>query len=256
MATTDTLAEIENIPSIRILGVRVNRLTTTEFMRLVDAYIVSGQPHQIATVNPEFVMEARHNQPFAKVLETADLAPADGAGLVWASKYLGQALPERIAGSDAVPLLAEHSAERGYRLFLLGAAPGIAARTAQMLQERYPGLLIVGTYAGSPAPEEEDVIVNMVRQAKPDILFVAYGAPKQDLWIARNKERLDVPVCMGVGGAFDFITGVAKRAPLWMRRIGLEWLHRLIHQPWRWKRMSVLPVFVWLVLCQRFRGGK
>ena len=121
-----------------------------------------------------------------------------------------------------------------------------------MLNARHPGLRIVGTYAGSPSVEEEDAIVARVRAVQPDMLFVAYGAPRQDLWIRRNLQRLEVPVCMGIGGTLDFVAGVAKRAPRWMRRVGLEWLYRLVQQPWRWRRMMVLPKFAWLVFTSRF----
>jgi N-acetylglucosaminyldiphosphoundecaprenol N-acetyl-beta-D-mannosaminyltransferase len=152
---------------------------------------------------------------------------------------------------DTVVRVAALAAERGYRLYLLGAAPGVAEEAARRLVDAHPGLVIAGTYAGSPAPEEEDAIVARITAAAPDVLFVAYGAPKQDLWIARNLERLRVPVVMGVGGAFDFISGRARRAPAWMQRMGLEWLHRLIHQPWRWRRMLALPRFLFAVVADR-----
>ncbi|MBN1967050.1 MAG: WecB/TagA/CpsF family glycosyltransferase, partial [Anaerolineae bacterium] len=150
----------------------------------------------------------------------------------------------------------------GWRLFLLGAAPGVAERTAAVLECDYPGLQIAGTYAGSPAPQEEEAIIERVNASGADILFVAYGAPRQDDWIARNRERLNVRVAMGVGGSFDFIAGVVPRAPRWMQQIGLEWLFRLIRQPWRWRRMLRLPRFIWAVLwhkeqaVQESRGGK
>jgi len=147
--------------------------------------------------------------------------------------------------------LARLSARRGYRLYLLGAAPGVAERAAEVLVRDCPGLQIAGTYAGSPSPCDEDDIVARITAAEPDVLCVAYGAPRQDLWIYRNLHRLGVPVCMGVGGALDFITGVAVRAPVWMRRAGLEWLHRLWRQPWRWRRMLALPRFVARVTAQR-----
>jgi N-acetylglucosaminyldiphosphoundecaprenol N-acetyl-beta-D-mannosaminyltransferase len=147
--------------------------------------------------------------------------------------------------------VAELAARKGYRLFLLGAAEGVADLCAQRLSNRYPDLQIVGTYSGSPAVEEEDGILALVKQAKPDILFVAYGAPQQDKWIARNLARLGVPLAMGVGGALDFIAGAAVRAPRWMQRLGLEWLHRLYREPWRWRRMLALPRFVGLVILWR-----
>ena len=133
----------------------------------------------------------------------------------------------------------------------MGAAEGVARAAAEQLRRRHPGLDVVGTHAGSPAPEDEDEIVGNITRARPDILFVAYGAPQQEKWIARNLGRLGVPVAMGVGGAFDFISGHAKRAPGWMRRFGLEWLYRLCHEPWRWRRMLALPRFACLVLRAR-----
>jgi len=193
-------------------------------------------------------MEARRNPEFAAVLEQADLCMPDGIGLLWAARRLGQTLPERVTGSDGVPMIAQAAAEHGWRLYLLGAAPGVAERAAEILAGCYPGLRVVGTYPGSPADADAPGIIARVRLAHPDILFVAYGAPKQDLWIAKHRDALAVPVMMGVGGSFDFIVGVQKRAPRWMQRINLEWLYRLISQPWRWRRQLDLPRFVWAVL--------
>jgi N-acetylglucosaminyldiphosphoundecaprenol N-acetyl-beta-D-mannosaminyltransferase len=230
--------------SIEILGVRVDRVTTSETIALVDSFVQSGAAHQIVTLNPEFVMQAQGNGPFRRVLREADLALPDGQGLLWAARFLGCPLPERVTGADTVPLMARLSAERSYRPFLLGAAPGVAERAADALRSAFPGLQIAGTYAGSPDPQEETEIVARIRAARPDLLFVAYGAPRQDLWIHRNLHRLGVPVCMGVGGTLDFIAGVTPRAPRWMREHGLEWLYRLIIQPSRWRRMLALPRFV------------
>ncbi len=240
---------------VRILGVRVDDVTMAEALGWVEAFIAEGTPHQITTVNPEFVVAAQHNAPFSVVLEGADLALPDGIGLLWASRLLGQPLRERVAGSDMVPEMARLSAQRGYRLYLLGAAPGVAERAADALRRDYPGVQVVGTYAGSPDPCEEDDIIARIVAADPDVLLVAYGAPRQDLWIHRNLARLGVPVCMGVGGALDFIAGVAVRAPRWMRRAGLEWLHRLWRQPWRWRRMLALPRFAGLVIRQSLMPG-
>ena len=234
--------------AVRILGVRVDALTYTGLLARIGEYIAAGTPHQIATVNPEFVMEARRNPSFAAVLEQADLCMPDGVGLLWAARRLGGTLPQRVTGSDAVPLIAERAAERGWRSYLLGAAPGVAERTAEILAQRYPGVQIVGTYAGSPSDGDAPEIIARVRQAHPDILFVAYGAPRQDLWIAQHKAEVLVPVMMGVGGSFDFIAGVQKRAPRWVQRLNLEWLYRLITQPWRWRRQLALPRFAWAVL--------
>lgn len=239
---------------LRILGVPVDAITWEDLRRTITAWVGGDTPRQMCTVNPEFVMVAQQDINFYNILNRADLCVADGQGLLWAARYLGLPLPERITGSDGVPLIAGWAAEAGWSLFLLGAAAGVAARAAAILQKAHPGLRIAGTYAGSPAPQDEDDIVARINASGADILFVAYGAPAQDKWIARNLPRLHVRVAAGVGGAFDFIAGVQKRAPLAWRRLGLEWLYRLIQQPWRWKRMTRLPRFVLAVLRRGRRG--
>lgn len=241
--------------SIRILGVRIDDVTMDEALSMVSEMVAQGGAHQIVTVNPEFVIRAAGDPFFAGVLERADLAIPDGQGLLWAARFLGRRLRARVAGSDMVPLLAERSAREGYSLFLLGAAPGVAEIAAERLRERYPGTQIVGTHPGSPRPEDDDLSVALITQARPDVLLVAYGAPAQDLWIARNQVRLQVPVAIGVGGSLDFIAGVQRRAPVWMREHGLEWLYRLIRQPSRWRRMLALPLFAWRVIKVRLQSG-
>jgi N-acetylglucosaminyldiphosphoundecaprenol N-acetyl-beta-D-mannosaminyltransferase len=240
--------------AVCILGVRVDALTYTDLLARIEEFIAEGTPHQICTVNPEFVMEARHNAAFHAVLEQADLCLADGVGLLWAARRMGHSLPARVTGSDGVPLIAARAGQAGWRLYLLGAAPGVAERTAEVLQARYPGLQIVGTYAGSPSAADAPEIITRVRQARPDVLFVAYGAPAQDLWVARHRAALGVPVMMGVGGAFDHIAGVRRRAPRWVQRLNLEWFFRLITQPWRWRRQLALPRFVWRVIREKSIG--
>lgn len=243
------------IESVDILGVQVHAVTYGQVLDLIRIWIAQGHPRQIATVNPEFVMAARHNRPFRAVLNHADLCVPDGIGLLWAARRLGRSLPERVTGSDLLPLLAAQAAEHGWRMYLLGAGPGVADRTAQILAVRYPGLRIAGVFSGSPAEETAPAQIQWIRAARPDVLCVAYGAPAQDLWIARHAQELGVPVMIGVGGAFDHIAGVRKRAPAWIQRIQLEWLFRLITQPWRWRRQLALPQFVWAVLRQRYLGA-
>jgi N-acetylglucosaminyldiphosphoundecaprenol N-acetyl-beta-D-mannosaminyltransferase len=169
---------------------------------------------------------------------------ADGIGIVWATLYLGKPVPERVTGTDTLVELAKRCAAEGYRLYLLGASPGVAEEAARRLQELAPGLQIAGTYAGSPAPAEEEAILELIQAAQADVLCVAYGAPAQDLWIARNLSRLPVAVAMGVGGAYDFISGRQRRAPKFLQRMGLEWAYRLYREPWRWRRMLALPQFM------------
>ncbi|HEY4688107.1 MAG TPA: WecB/TagA/CpsF family glycosyltransferase [Anaerolineae bacterium] len=233
--------------SITILGVRVDDVSPGETLELIESFIAQRALHQIATVNVEFIMAAQDDPEFRDTLNATALNVPDSIGVMWAARRLGRPLRERVAGSDLVGWIAQRASRERWKLYLLGAAEGIAQKAADVWQSRYPGINIVGTFSGSARREEEASIVERIRDAAPDILFVAYGAPTQDLWIARNIEKMGVPVCVGVGGALDFVAGVTQRAPRWVRRVGLEWLHRLIRQPWRWRRMLALPRFVWKV---------
>jgi len=237
--------------SVEILGVRVDDATYDDLMEQVDSYVASGQPHHIVTLNTEMVIAARDDVSVAQVLDSADLNVADGVGVMFAARLLGHPLRERVTGSDGIYRLATYCACRGYRPFFLGAAPGVAEMAADRLVAANPGLKVAGTYAGSPLPEDEQVILARVRAADPDVLLVAYGVPAEEKWIARNRQGLGVPVMVGVGGSFDFVAGVTRRAPIWMRRWGLEWLYRLYKEPWRWRRQLALPRFMALVLLQR-----
>ena len=175
---------------LRILGVPVDANTYESWLAEIDRWIrEGGSARHVCTVNPEFIIIAQKDPIFFAILQRAAVCVPDGVGLLWASRRLGMPLPERVTGSDGVPFIARHAAERGWKLFLLGAAPGVADKAAAILQERYPGLIIAGTYVGSPAGSDEDRIVQLVNSSGADILFVAYGAPAQDKWIARNLPR-------------------------------------------------------------------
>jgi N-acetylglucosaminyldiphosphoundecaprenol N-acetyl-beta-D-mannosaminyltransferase len=239
---------------IRILDLPVDAITYADWLELIDRWVNDGaRVHHVCTINPEFIMIAQQDSNFRNILNRADLCVPDGVGLLWAARYQDTPLPQRVTGSDGVPIIAARAAERGWKLFFLGAAPGVADQAADILRAQHPGLQIVGTYSGSPARAEEDGLVARINQSGADILFVAYGAPEQDKWIARNTPRLQVKMAMGVGGAFDFIAGVLPRAPLGMQRWGLEWLYRLYLQPWRIRRMLRLPRFVLAVLWRSVR---
>ncbi len=239
--------------SIDILGVRVDDATYDRLLQRVDEFVRSGLPHQVVTLNPEMLVIAHDDPAFRQLLNSAALNVADGVGVMLAARLLGHPLCERITGSDGIYRLAAHCARRGYRLYLLGAAPGVAGDTAERLVQAYPGLQVAGTHGGSPSIGDEDEIVALIRASAPHLLLVAYGVPAEEQWIARNCQRLGVPVLIGVGGTFDFVAGVTERAPVWMRRAGLEWLHRLLRQPWRWRRQMALLRFVRLVLEQWLR---
>ncbi len=235
-----------------IFQVPIHDVTFEETVTHVCRWIDQDQIAQVATVNPEFLVRSRDNPQFRAALQKAALCIPDGIGVLWAANRHGKQLRERVAGSDLVLRLSEEAAGCGWRVYFLGAAPGVAEETVRILSERYSGLMVAGTYAGSPAQEEEDAIVSRIRASQADLVFVAYGAPKQDLWLLRNLKRTGAKVGIGVGGSFDFITGIQKRAPRWVQRSGFEWFYRLIREPWRWRRQLALPKFVWLVL--RGRG--
>jgi len=223
---------------------------TATVQRIEDLVGTSGS-HLVATVNPEFVMRARKDSEFARVLESAALCLPDGTGVVWAARRQGCELREPVAGVDLVRPLAAMCARRGFRLFLLGAAPGVAAELAATLRDTNLGLE-VAAHAGSPDPSDDVETVHRIHDHRAQVLLVAYGAPTQELWFDRLKDRLGVSVAVGVGGSFDYLTGRVPRPPAWMRRAGLEWLGRLALQPWRIRRMAVLPMYALKVL----RSGK
>lgn len=232
-----------------LLGVPVDGVTTVQTLDWIAASVIGDVLRQICTVNPEFIMAAQRDPDFMRILNAADLCLPDGIGVLWAASRNGQPLAERVAGSDLVNRIAERSARDGWKLFLLGAAEGVAARCADIWRERYPGVQIAGTYSGSPRPEDDVAALDLINASGADVLLVAYGAPAQDKWIARNRASLPaVRVAMGVGGSFDFVTGVARRAPRLVQKLGLEWLYRLVREPWRWRRQLALPRFVWHIL--------
>lgn len=246
----------QKLKSVEILGVRVHNVTMVDTLRLLTEMALSNKPHHVVTVNPEFIMVAQHNKVFKRVLNNAALAIPDGAGVLWASRRLGKPIAERVTGVDTVRQLSAVAREKNLNMFLLGGAPGVAEKASVELQRENPGLNIVDTYAGSPDISEEAEICERIRSAKPHILLVAYGSPRQDLWIDRNLIKLETPVAIGVGGTFDFITGKVPRAPQWMRERNIEWLYRLWLEPWRWRRMTALPRFMVRVLSDIDNGTK
>jgi len=231
-----------------LLGVPIDPLTEAEAVDWIARAITEGRPRLVISVNPERIMQAGRDPKFAAILRGADLALADGAGVLWAARRLGHALPNRVPGVDFVAAVAARGAREGWRFFFLGGAPGVAEAAGRGLRDRYPGFTLAGSHAGfgsgSPDPASDPITTEAVRSSGAELLFLGYGSPAEEAWLARNLARSGAIVGMGVGGSFDFISGRARRAPRWMRDRGLEWLHRLSREPWRWRRMLALPRFV------------
>ena len=264
---------------IEILGIPIDILTPEEAVREIASFFRKEGQFHVATPNPEMLVEAKRNPEFREVLRKTSLNLPDGIGLVWAGarapsprNAVGSTAPlERVTGIDTLQALCSSESRicPPERVFLLGAAPGIAESAAEELRKKNPALKVVGTFAGSPREEDDEETVRHINAAilaprssnrsegGATLLFVAYGAPAQDLWIARNLPKLrTVKVAMGVGGAFDFLAGLQKRAPAFLRRIGLEWLWRLIREPRRAKRIwRAVVVFPWMVLTKAEKAG-
>ncbi len=239
---------------VEILGVRVDDVTEEEALAYLEALWAGGGQHQIVTPNAEILMAARRDPEFRAILNAASLALPDGFGLLFAAWLQGTPLRAQVTGTDLVVRLSERAAARGGRVFYLGARPGVAAACAARLARRFPGLVVAGAEPGAPDPASDDLMRARRRAAGPiDLLFVAYGAPKQERWIARNLPHLPVRLAMGVGGAFDFISGRVRRAPPWVRRRGFDWLYRLAMEPWRWRRQLALPQFAALAVATAVR---
>jgi N-acetylglucosaminyldiphosphoundecaprenol N-acetyl-beta-D-mannosaminyltransferase len=226
-------------PRVAILGVAVDNLTMEEVLDAVEAKIAEGGFHQIATANVDFLMKSIHDEELYETLCRCDIVLADGMPLVWASRLLGAGLQERVAGSDLVPKLASLSARRGYRIFMLGAEEESSRGAEAWMEKNFPGISIAGRYCPKHQPLEEmdhEEILSRIEAVRPDILLVAFGNPKQEKWLTMHRHRLEVPVCIGVGGTFDFLSGRLSRAPKWMQLSGLEWLYRMIQEPSRLAR--------------------
>lgn len=225
---------------VDLMGVAVDPLTLTEACDAFRELIAMRVPALVFSVNVDTWTKLRQDEELRSVYAAADLILVDGTPLVWVARMLRTPLPGRVSGSDFFPMFCGLAAREGYRVFLFGANPGVADRARDALQRQHPGL-IVSTYSppfGFERDEHENRrAIEAVRRAKPDVLFVALPQPRQEKWLARHRQDLDVPVSMGVGSSFDYLAGRLRRAPLWMQRAGLEWFYRLMQEPGRlWKR--------------------
>ncbi len=246
---------------VSILGVEIDALTMDEAVGAFQRRIARGDPTLALAVNVDVCMKVQRDGALYDIFRAADLVFVDGTPMMWAARFLGCPFPGRVSGSDFVPAFCATAAREGHTVFLLGGGPGIAEAARRSLEDRCRGLRIVGTYApplGFDQDDQENTrIVKMVRRVRPDVLFAAFGCPKQEKWLFRFRDELEVPISMGVGSTFDYLAGRLRRAPAWMQKAGIEWAYRLMQEPRRlWRRYLVedLP-FVYHVVRQRRRQG-
>ena len=224
---------------MKFMNTEIDNLTMQEALDRIDELINEKRAAFVVTPNVDHLVQLERGGPLVTVYEKADLILTDGKPLIWISKWYGTPIKEKISGSDLFPKLCEMAALKNYTMFFLGAAEGIAAKAADNLSRRYPGLRVVGTYSppyGFEKDEEElQKIIRLIREAAPQILIVGLGCPKQELFILNHKDELGVPISLGLGASLDFEAGNIKRAPAWMANHGLEWLFRITQDP---KRMA------------------
>jgi N-acetylglucosaminyldiphosphoundecaprenol N-acetyl-beta-D-mannosaminyltransferase len=236
---------------LNIFGVPIDRVTMKQAVEILKNFLQEDRLHIVATPNAEIVMMAQKDKEYMEILNNTDLNVPDGSGIVFASKVFKNPLSERVAGFDLMMEFIKDISSRNIKIYLLGSAPQIAEQARVNLEKLYPSVKIVGTHHGYFTDEEENKIIEEINNKGTEVLFVALGAPKQEKWIYKNRNKLKVKIAMGVGGSFDVIAGKAKRAPYLYRKLGLEWLYRLIKEPWRYKRMMALPKFALKVLLHK-----
>ncbi|MES2705560.1 MAG: WecB/TagA/CpsF family glycosyltransferase [Verrucomicrobiota bacterium] len=223
-------------PPVVMMGVPFDQVTTPQALGLIEEMIASRRPHMLATANVDFLAQAQLDAPLREILLNTDLVVCDGTPLVWLSRWLGDPLPERVAGSDMVPLLLTLASEKGYGVYFLGGQEEVMKTGLGIIRDRWPALKIAGAWSPPFSPLEKmdhTEILRRLKEASPDILLVSFGCPKQEKWIAMHLHTANIPVSVGVGASIDFIAGTVKRAPVWMRKSGLEWIFRIIQEPRR-----------------------
>ena len=237
---------------INIMGVDFDSLTLSEAVDRAEALISERRAAYVVTPNPEIVMTCWENLDAMEAVLNADLVLPDGVGIVYGAKILGTPLKGKLPGIDFAAELMRRMASRGGRVYLLGAKPGVAEMAGLRMQEQFPGLIVCGTHDGYF--QEDAPIIEEINALQPDLLLVCLGAPKQELWMRRNRPVMKVGLMAGLGGSLDVFAGTVKRAPALFQRLGLEWFYRLIKEPWRFKRMMKLPKFLFACIGKKIRG--
>lgn len=247
---------------IDIMNIQIDNVSMSEAIDKIDTMVNEKHFKMVVTPNVDHIIKLQSDCEFKEVYDNSDLILTDGKILVWSAKLLGKKVKEKVSGSDLFPVLCKHASEKNYKVFFLGGNEGVARKAAETLINKYPNLNVVGTYSPpygfEKSEEENNKIINMLLNKEPHILFVGLGAPKQEKWIYKFKDKYKVPVSLGIGASFDFIAGTVKRAPEWMQNCGLEWFYRFLCEPKRlFKRYFIDDSkFLVLLIKEFFRGGK
>lgn len=244
---------------IKLLNIEVDNVSMEEALEAIDEIILKKDKSYVVTPNVDHIVKLEYDEEFKKVYKNADLILADGMPLIWISKLMGTPLKEKVSGSDVFPKICKMASEKGYKIYLLGAAEGVAQKAAENLKLKYNNLNVVGCYSPKYGFENDEAeinkIIKLVNKAKPDILVVGLGAPKQEKFIFNYKDKLNVPISLGLGASIDFEAGNIKRAPKWMQRLGLEWLYRLIKEPKRMYKRYLIDDIKIIKLYFKYRRG-
>jgi N-acetylglucosaminyldiphosphoundecaprenol N-acetyl-beta-D-mannosaminyltransferase len=239
-----------------LLGVPIDALTMRQVLNVLEQVIAGKQRMLIGVVNAAKLVNMCRDPELSRAVRSADLILADGMAVVWACRLLRRHLPERVAGIDLMEQLLERGAQHRYRVFCLGATPEVLLAAMDRMHARYPGLQLAGGHHGYFSAADEPAIAEQIRRAKPDLLFVGMTSPRKEQFLQRWSRHMQVPICHGVGGAFDVMSGKTRRAPGLWQRCGLEWLYRVLQEPRRlWRRYLVTnTLFCWLVLTDALRS--
>lgn len=253
MSSTSTtiqskVASVNAIPKVRIYGVPISKMSMDQTVAYLTNVIEQRQPHQVITANPIMVMAAQDDPAYLSMMQRAELIVPDGTGVVWAAKYVGEPVVERVPGYDLIHELMKVGESKSWKVYLLGASNEVIQAAAEKLRTAYPRIKLVGVRDGYFKDEQDAEVIQDIVDAAPDLLFVGRSAANQEPWIGKYKQQIGVPVMMGVGGSFDVLSGKLKRAPVLFQKLRLEWFYRLMQEPWRYKRMLLLPKFALKVM--------
>jgi N-acetylglucosaminyldiphosphoundecaprenol N-acetyl-beta-D-mannosaminyltransferase len=252
--------ELHQPTRVNILGVGISAVNMDQAIKSIHQWIEDRDPHYVCVTPAHSIMDCYYNPDLQPIFNQSGLTTPDGMSVVWTLRLMGHKHVERVYGPDLMRALCKQSLEYGYRHYFYGGAPGVVEELSEQLVADYPGLQIAGHYSppfGAVSEQEEKQIIEHIRALKPDILWVGISSPRQELWMAEHIDKLDVPALIGVGAAFDFLSGRKPQAPKWIQRSGLEWLYRFIKEPGRmWPRYSRYPLFLLLLIAQALRIKK